>query len=270
MAKSLYDGMRVKPGKKVHLGKWDPADTHGWDEEKAREKTAGNIEKIAGLQRVLAAQGERGMLIVLQAMDAGGKDGTIRNLARGLNPLGCRVAAFKAPTPEELSHDFLWRIHKVCPGRGEIVIFNRSHYEDVLVVRVRELVSRKVWSKRYARINEFEDLVASAGISIVKLYLHISKDEQKRRLEERLAEPKKHWKFNTSDLAERDRWDLYMEAYEAALSECSTKKAPWFIVPADEKWFRDLVVSEVVLKTLEDLDLRFPDPPPGLASVVVK
>jgi PPK2 family polyphosphate:nucleotide phosphotransferase len=269
MAKSISDRLLVKPGKRVRLKDWDPGDTLGWEEDAARARTAANLDKIADLQRVLAAEAKHGVLLVLQAMDAGGKDGAIRKLAAGLNPQGCSVASFKAPTAEELSHDFLWRIHRVCPARGQVVLFNRSHYEDVLVVRVHELVAKKVWSRRYEQINAFEDLLSRNGTTVRKVFLHISKDEQRTRLQERLTNPEKHWKFNLGDLKDRELWDAYMDAYEAVLERCCTGAAPWYIVPANNKWFRDLVVSEVLLETLVGLDLKFPKPTADLSKVVV-
>lgn len=270
MAKRLHDKLMVKPGKKIRLSDWDPSYNFGWKEEEARAQTEKNIEEIIVLQNILAAEAKHSVLFVLQAMDAGGKDGTIRKVMSGLNPQGCRVTSFKAPTPEELSHDFLWRVHRVCPGKGEIGIFNRSHYEDVLVVRVHGLAPKKVWSQRYKLINEFEHLLASNGTTIRKFYLHISKEEQKQRLEERLADPKKHWKFNPGDLKEREYWKNYMDAFDDAIEKCSTAHAPWFIIPADNKWFRDLAVSSIVLDTLRDLKLEYPEPSGDFSKVVVK
>lgn len=270
MAKRLFDKLMVKPGKKIRLSDWDPSDNFGWKEEEAREQTEKNIQEIIVLQNVLAAEAKHSVLLVLQAMDAGGKDGTIRKVMSGLNPQGCRVTSFKAPTPEELAHDFLWRVHKVCPGKGEIGIFNRSHYEDVLVVRVRGFAPKKVWSQRYKLINEFEHLLACTGTTIRKFYLHISKEEQKQRLEERLADPKKHWKFNPGDLKEREFWKDYMDAFDDAIEKCTTEHAPWFIIPADNKWFRDLAVSSIVLDTLRDLKLEYPAPAGDFSNVVVK
>ncbi len=270
MAKKLYDRLIAKPGKRVRLKDWDPEDTFGWEIEEARDRTEKNIEKIFALQNVLAAESRHAVLVVLQAMDAGGKDGTIRKVMRGLNPQGCKVMSFKAPTAEELAHDFLWRVHKVCPAKGEIGIFNRSHYEDVLIVRVREMVPKRAWSKRYELINAFEHLLAANGTTIRKFYLHIGKDEQKQRLEERLADPQKHWKFNLGDLKERELWGDYMAAFEEAIERCSTEDAPWFVIPANQKWFRDLAVSQVLLDTLESLDLKYPEPEADLSGVVVK
>jgi len=195
---------------------------------------------------------------VLQGMDTAGKDGTIRRVMSGINPRDCRVVSFKAPSQEELDHDFLWRVHRECPRRGEIGVFNRSHYEDVLIVRVRGLVKKEVWSARYDQINRFEQHLAENGTRIVKFFLHISKAEQKERLEARLADPSKNWKMNPTDLEERKLWDDYQRAYEDAISRCSTAHAPWFIIPADKKWFRDLAVSSIMVEMLEGMDLRYP------------
>lgn len=229
-----------------------------------------NVERLTELQEVLYAQGRHTMLIVLQAMDTAGKDGTIEHVMGGFNPLGCRVTSFKAPTAIELAHDFLWRIHKAVPGKGEIGIFNRSHYEDVLIVRVHNLVPRKVWRGRYQQINDFEGMLASSGVTIVKFFLHISKDEQKRRLEARLRDPQKRWKFNPRDLDERKLWDDYMKAYEDALTRCSSPHAPWFVIPANHKWFRNLAVSQILVETLEGLKMRFPKPAADLSGVVIR
>jgi PPK2 family polyphosphate:nucleotide phosphotransferase len=204
------------------------------------------------------AEDRRALLVVLQAMDAGGKDGTIRHVTAGLNPQGCRVTSFKAPSAEELDHDYLWRIHHAVPARGEFGIFNRSHYEDVLVVRVHGLVPKSVWSARYQQINAFEKLLAANDVVIVKFFLHISKEEQIERLRARLEDPTKLWKFNEQDIAERRRWDDYMAAYEDALERCSMPAAPWYIVPANKKWFRDYVVSQILLDTLSRLKMQFP------------
>ena len=207
---------------------------------------------------------------MLQAMDTGGKDGAIRHVFDGVNPQGVRVASFKVPTPEERAHDYLWRVHKQTPGSGEMVIFNRSHYEDVLVVRVHELVPKAVWSRRYEQINNFERMLAEEGTTILKFYLHISPDEQKERLQARLDEPHKNWKFSTGDLAERKRWDEYMQAYEDMLSKTSTKWAPWYIIPANRKWLRNLLMSQIIVDTLEGLDMKYPEPEEGLDKVVIE
>lgn len=262
----------VQPGDKVNLEKLDPNDTSDFKEGKA--KGLARVEELntelEALQEVLYAENKHKVLIVLQAMDTGGKDGVIRRVFDGVNPQGVRVASFKVPTPEELDHDYLWRIHKVVPGRGEMVIFNRSHYEDVLVVRVHNLVSPEVWSKRYDQINDFERLLAENGTTILKFFLHIDLDEQKERLQARLDDPTKRWKFRLGDLKERKLWSEYMRAYEDALSKTSTKHAPWYIVPANRKWYRDLVIATVLVDTLKKLELRYPEPEEALDGVVIE
>ncbi|MBN1995168.1 MAG: polyphosphate kinase 2 family protein [Anaerolineae bacterium] len=252
--------VKVKPGQKVKLKEIDPDDTGALKNKEAAEEILGhNINRIAEWQPMLYADGRQALLIVLQAMDAGGKDGTIRKIMSGINPQGVQVTSFKKPTEEELAHDFLWRIHKVVPPPGMIGIFNRSHYEDVLVVRVHNLVPQKVWRKRYAHINNFERLLADSGVTILKFYLHISKAEQKERLAARLEQPHKRWKFNPTDLAERKLWDDYMRAFETAFEQCSTKQAPWYIVPANKKWYRNVAISTVILKTLAGMNLKYPE-----------
>jgi PPK2 family polyphosphate:nucleotide phosphotransferase len=216
--------------------------------------------RLEELQELLHAEHKHKVLIVLQAMDTGGKDGTIRHVFEGVNPQGVRVASFKKPTPEELGHDFLWRVHKQVPGRGEIVIYNRSHYEDVLVVRVHDLAPKGVWSKRYDHINDFERMLVDEGTTILKFFLHIDLDEQKERLQARLDEPNKRWKFNPADLEERKLWPKYVKAYEDAISKTSTDWAPWYVVPANRKWYRNLVVGTVIIEALEDLNMRYPKP----------
>lgn len=259
------------PGRRVKLSAHNPDETlHFKDKASVAKLLERNVERLTELQEVLYAQGRHTMLIVLQAMDTAGKDGTIEHVMGGFNPLGCRVTSFKAPTAIELAHDFLWRIHKAVPGKGEIGIFNRSHYEDVLIVRVHNLVPRKVWRGRYQQINDFEGMLASSGVTIVKFFLHISKDEQKRRLEARLRDPQKRWKFNPRDLDERKLWDDYMKAYEDALTRCSSPHAPWFVIPANHKWFRNLAVSQILVETLEGLKMRFPKPAADLSGVVIR
>ena len=216
------------------------------------------------------AEHKHKVLVVLQAMDTGGKDGTIRHVFEGVNPAGVRVASFKAPTSEELDHDYLWRIHKEVPGKGEMVIFNRSHYEDVLVVRVHNIVPPEVWKKRFDQINEFERILAESGTTILKFYLHIDMDEQKERLQARLDDPTKRWKFRLGDLEERKLWTDYMEAFEDVLSKTSTEYAPWYIVPANRKWYRDLVISSVLVDTLEGLKMKYPVSEENLDGVVVE
>lgn len=260
----------VKPGQVIKLNEIDPNDTGNIKSKKrAKELLAQNIKRMAELQNVLYAEDKHALLIVLQAMDAGGKDGTIRNIMSGVNPQGVRVASFKKPTPQELSHDFLWRIHNVVPSRGMIGIFNRSHYEDILVVRVHNLVPRKVWQRRYDHINNFERLLTDSDVTILKFYLHISKEEQKERFQARLDQPHKRWKFNPADLDERKHWDDYMQAYEDALSNCSPDDAPWHIVPANKKWYRNLVISKTIVETLEGLNMKYPEPAEEIDELVI-
>ncbi len=263
--------IKVEPGQKIRLAEIDADDTGSFKNKKeARQQLAKNIDRMAELQNILYAESKHALLIVLQAMDAGGKDGTIRSIMSGVNPQGVHVTSFKKPTPEELSHDFLWRIHKAVPARGMIGIFNRSHYEDVLVVRVHNLVPKTVWQTRYEHINNFEKLLAAGGVTILKFYLHISKDEQKIRFEARLKQPHKRWKFNPGDLAERKRWDAYLRAFEAVFEKCSTGIAPWYVVPANKKWYRNLVISETIVQTLEGLNLKYPDPVADLDKIVIE
>lgn len=263
--------IKVKPDQKIKLAEIDPEDTGEFtDKIKAKKLLNKNVERMAELQNVLYAEGKHALLIILQAMDAGGKDGTIRSIMSGVNPQGVQVTSFKSPTPEDLAHDFLWRVHKAVPPRGMIGIFNRSHYEDVLIVRVRNLVSKQVWHKRYQHINHFEQLLADNGVTILKFYLHISKDEQKERLQARLAEPDKRWKFNPTDLDTRVQWDDYMHAFEDVFEKCSPTYAPWHIVPANKKWYRNLVISQTIVETLEGLEMKYPDPVAGLDKIVIE
>ncbi len=267
------DAFRVAPGTTVDLSKVDTRATPFWDaddKDEAREHLLVLNDRLETLQELLWAQGTERILVVLQAMDAGGKDGTIRRVLEGVNPSGVRVAAFKRPSTAELARDYLWRAHKQVPADGEMVIFNRSHYEDVLIVRVQDLVPKKRWSKRYEHIVAFEQMLADEGTTIIKLFLHISKDEQRERLQARLDEPDKNWKFDEGDLEQRAHWDDYMRAFEDAIAATSTKAAPWFIVPADRKWYRNLVVSEILIQTLEGLDMSYPPADPDLASIVIE
>ena len=253
--------LMVEPGTKAAIRKRDPGSTHGFkDKEDAEEALKKNTERLSELQYVLYAESKHAVLIVFQAMDAGGKDGTIRHVMTGLNPQGTRVTSFKVPSVEESAHDFLWRIHRPMPSRGEIGIFNRSHYEDVLVVRVHKLVPKEVWSKRYDEINAFERTLSESGVKILKFFLHISKEEQKERFRQRLEDPTKHWKLSAADFAERKLWDDYMDAYEDALTHCSTDWAPWYVIPADKKWYRNLAVSQIIVEALEGLHMRLPEP----------
>lgn len=266
------DRYRVLPGGECRLAAQDPDDNSLLPEGKeAGESLLPDLcDRLVALQELLYAQGRHKLLIVLQAMDTAGKDGTIRKVFGCLNPQGVRVASFKAPTAAELAHDYLWRIHRHTPGAGEIAIFNRSHYEDVLVVRVRKLVPEERVERRYAQIAAFERMLAEEGTTILKFFLFIDKDEQKKRLQARLDDPEKHWKFDSGDLAERKLWDAYMQAYGTALSRTSTEAAPWYVVPANRKWYRNLVVGSVVAHTLAGLGMRYPEPPAGLDKIVVE
>jgi len=258
---NLSERLRVKPGRKVALAGHDPRATPGFrgkrDADTILEKS---IVRLSDLQYLLYAENKRALLIVLQAMDTGGKDGTIRHVMSGLNPSGCRVKAFKVPSAEEIEHDFLWRVHQAVPPRGDFGIFNRSHYEDVIVVRVHGLKPRSVWEARYDQINAFERHLVENDVTILKFFLHISKDEQKKRIEQRIKDPTKRWKLTPSDFEERKYWNDYQQAYEDALNRCSTKWAPWFIIPADKKWYRNLAVSQIMVETLESMRMKFPKP----------
>jgi PPK2 family polyphosphate:nucleotide phosphotransferase len=267
---NLRDRFIVKPGSKLRLKDRDPDDTLGLNKKDGLPLLEENIEKLENLQYLLYAENRRAVLVILQAMDAGGKDGTIRHVMGPLNPQGVRVVSFKAPTEEELSHDFLWRIHPHAPRTGEIRVFNRSHYEDVLIVRVRNLAPKSTWSKRYKHINYFEKLLADSGVTILKFFLHVSKKEQLERLKARLDDPGKHWKANPKDFDERRFWDDYMDAYEVALRRCSTTYAPWFVIPADKKWFRNLAISKILLDELESLNMKFPESSCDIKSIVVE
>jgi PPK2 family polyphosphate:nucleotide phosphotransferase len=258
---NFTDKLIVKAGTKVKLDKFDPSETFGYeDNDKTRRKVAKFVARLDDLQYLLYAENKRALLIILQGMDASGKDGTIRHVMSGVNPQGCQVTAFKVPSAEEAAHDFLWRSHRAAPGKGVIGIFNRSHYEDVLVVRVHKLVPRQIWKKRFEEINSFEKLLADNRVTILKFYLHISWKEQQRRLDARIDDPRKNWELSPADFAERQFWPDYMAAYEDVLSRCSTGYAPWFIIPADHKWFRNLAVSSSIVETLESLDMQFPRP----------
>jgi len=249
----------VEPGNKVRLDRIDPAfkgrhESH----EQALPKIARNVERMDQLQYLLYADGDQSLLVVLQALDAGGKDGVVRHLFSGMNPQGTTSVGFKQPSKIEAAHDFLWRAHLRAPGRGEVVIFNRSHYEDVLVVRVHKLAPKTVWSKRYALINDFEKMLSANGTRILKFFLHISPEEQLARFKERLDDPARHWKISESDYSERELWPEYISAFEEALEKTSTRHAPWFIIPSDHKWFRNLAISQIVADTLDGMGLKLP------------
>jgi PPK2 family polyphosphate:nucleotide phosphotransferase len=263
---------RIAPGTKVDLEKFDAGSTKEAPKgKKATEDVFQHLNsRLEVLQEKLWANHQHKVLIVLQGMDTSGKDGTISHVFEGVNPLGVRVAAFKAPSSDELDHDFLWRVHAHVPGRGEMTIFNRSHYEDVLAARVRKIVPEKVWKARYHQINDFEKLLTETGTVILKFFLHIDRDEQKKRLQDRLDDPHKRWKFRLGDLDDRAHWDDYMQAYQEALAKTSTRHAPWYVVPANKKWYRNLVVATVLVDALEKLDMKPPEPEGDLSHVVIE
>jgi len=262
---------RIEPGSKLKLSKWDAGDKAivNGDKAEARERLDADRARLEALQELLYAEGRHKLLIVLQAMDTAGKDSTIRHVFQGVDPLGVRVANFKAPTPHELGRDYLWRVHHHVPGKGEIGIFNRSHYEDVLITRVNGWIDAAECQRRYRQINDFERMLVENGTTILKFYLHISKDEQKKRLEERRDNPEKRWKFHPADLDARAQWDVYMEAYEAAISATSNEHAPWHVIPANNKLARNLMISSLLIEALEGLKMRYPDPDPGAADTVI-
>lgn len=259
--------LTVPPGRDIRLADFDPDFREGLSREDAEAETRRHCEKLDELAYRLFAEARRAVVVVLQGIDTSGKDGTIRMLASGVSPQCLEVRSFKAPSPLELAHDFLWRVHAAVPAHGRIGIFNRSHYEDVVVVRVRKLVPKAVWKDRFAQINAFEKLLHDGNLTFVKCFLHISKKEQRERLEERLRDPKKQWKLGPSDLEDRRLWDDFQKAYDDALTQCNTEHAPWHIVPADKKWYRNLVVARLLRTTLERLDPQFP---PFDSSLIAK
>lgn len=265
------DTYRVTPGSTVNLDELDPRATDLFDGSKTESLAVlhERRERLAELQDVLYAEGKHRLLVVLQATDTGGKDGTIRKVFRAVDPIGVRMRSFKVPSEEEQAHDYLWRVHPHVPGDGELVVFNRSHYEDVLIVKVRGLAEPDVVEKRYDHIRNFEQMLADEGTTIVKFFLHISKDEQAERLQARLDEPDKTWKFSAGDLEERKLWDDYQRAYETALERTSTDDAPWYIIPADRKWYRNLAVATILVDTLEGLKMSYPEPEEGLDQLTV-
>ena len=263
--------LQVPPGKKAHLKRRDSYESGGFkDGDEAKPLLEKDLKRLSDLQERLFAENRQSLLVILQGMDTSGKDGTVKNVFSGVNPGGCSVTRFKTPSAEEISHDFLWRIHKAVPRRGEIGIFNRSQYEDVLVVRVHSLVPPSVWKRRYAQINRFERTLSETGTRILKFYLQIDKGEQRRRLQARLEDPTKRWKFSRTDLKERELWPDYQEAYEDALTECSTPWAPWHVVPANRKWVRNLVVARAIVEALEGMDPRMPKAPGSLSRIRVR
>jgi PPK2 family polyphosphate:nucleotide phosphotransferase len=261
---------RVTDGGTFRLGGWATDETSGiGGKAEGRAEVAKLTARLDELQELFYADGRHRLLVVLQGTDTSGKGGAIKRVFRGMNPSGVRVKSFKAPTAPELAHDFLWRVHPHVPGDGEVALFDRSHYEDVLIVRVHDLVPEARWKARYEHIRAFEQMLVDEGATIRKFFLHISKDEQRARLESRLADPSKHWKFRPEDLDERQYWDDYQAAYEEMIQRTSTKDAPWYVVPADRKWHRDLVICRTLVETLEGLDLRYPEAEEGLESIVV-
>jgi PPK2 family polyphosphate:nucleotide phosphotransferase len=259
---------KVNPGDKVRLKDFDPGfKDHHEDRKAAAKEIEHDQQRLRGLQELVYAGARCSLLICLQGLDAGGKDGTISHILGAMNPQGCRVTGFRQPSMDEKAHDFLWRIHRAAPAKGQVAIFNRSHYEDVLVVRVHNLVPRSVWSRRYDRINEFEKELVDGDTHILKFFLHVSKKEQLKRFEDRLDDPMKQWKISESDYKEREFWANYVAAYEEALSRCSTRHAPWFVIPSDHKWFRNLAIARIVVEYLEALDMKLPKPSVDLAHI---
>ena len=261
----------TRRGRKIRLADLDPDDDAGLgNKDKASARLAKDLERLRRLQLMLYADDRFAVLVVLQAMDTAGKDGTIRHVMSGLNPVGCVVTSFKVPSSEEQHHEYLWRIHKAVPPRGVIGVFNRSHYEEVLVARVHKLVPKELWRLRYKQINDFERMLHENGVEIIKFFLHISKAEQARRLQARIKDPTKNWKFQPGDVAERRHWKAYQAAFEDAINKCTTPWAPWHIVPANKKWARDCIVARAMADRLESLKLRYPKPITDLSKVVIR
>jgi PPK2 family polyphosphate:nucleotide phosphotransferase len=269
-SRSLRELLRVEPGSRIRLADVDPGATHGYTKARSAGELEQGLERLADLQNRLWAEEKHPILVVLQGIDTAGKDGSIKHVMRAFNPMGCSVTSFRVPTPIEASHDYLWRVHQQTPGKGEIEIFNRSHYEDVLVVRVHNFVPKTVWQRRYDQINAFERLLTESGTTIVKFFLHIDRDEQKARLQSRIDDPTKNWKFKLGDLDERKLWDDYMAAYEEVLRRCSTATAPWYLIPANRNWFRNLAIAEILADTIDDLKPAYPAPTEDLSKVVVE
>ena len=268
---NLIHKLIVKPCSKAKLADWDADYTANFkSKEQSLELLEKNLKKLAELQYLLYAENKHAILVVLQAMDAGGKDGTIRTVMGPMNPQSCKVTSFKGPTDEELAHDFLWRIHRFVPRKGEVRIFNRSHYEDVLIVRVHNLVPKSLWSARFEQINNFEKTLVENDIHVIKFFLHISKEEQRKRLQERLDDPTKHWKADPADFEERKFWDEYIKAYDDILTRCSTDCAPWYVIPANKKWFRNLAIAEIMVDQFSRLKMKFPEPRCDISKLRVK
>ncbi len=267
------DNARVivpEPGKKVDISEYDPEYTDSMEKDVAKEEIVRLRARLGELQDLLYADERFGVLVVLQGIDTAGKDSTVNSVFQDVGPIGCRLQSFKVPTPEELAHDYLWRYRKVTPEKGEVVIFNRSHYESVLVERVKGIVPKDVWEKRYDDINEWEDYLVRNGTIVIKFFLMISKDEQRERLQERIDNPRKHWKFRMGDLDDRKLWDQYIEAYSDVISRCNTKVAPWHVVPSNHKWYRDVIIARAIIDRLEALDLRYPPGDPAILGLKVE
>ena len=262
-----YKSFQIKPSTRIRLGKWDPKFIGEHTKKEALRKIEKLREQISDMQMRLYAEHQRSLLICLQGQDASGKDGVVRHVIGSMNPEGCRVVNFKEPTKEELDHDFLWRIEHQMPRKGEVVIFNRSHYEDVLIVRVHDLVPKGIWSRRYRQINDFEQRQLANGTHILKFFLHISKEEQLERFKQRLDDPAKRWKISEADYTEREYWEEYEKAYEEVFAKCNSTAAPWFLIPADHKWFRDLAISEIIVAALEALKIQVPKPTVDIADI---
>ena len=265
--KRFVKDLRVAPGGHIRLRDFNPSHKGDYQKHEALNKVEELRQKMGDLQQRLFAERKRSLLIVLQGLDAGGKDGVIQHVIGSMNPDGCHVANFKEPTQLELAHDFLWRVEAQTPAKGEIAIFNRSHYEDVLIVRVHNLVPKPVWSQRYEQINDFERRLTKNGTQVLKFFLHISKEEQLERFDQRLDDPAKRWKISEADYTEREYWDDYLRAYEDAFARCNTDDAPWFVIPADHKWFRDLAISEIIVSTMEGMNFQVPQPTVNIEEI---
>lgn len=265
--KNLSEALVLEPGQKFRLKSFDAAATHGYDKAGAADLLPRNLERLSVLQYLLYAEDKRSVLVVLQGIDAGGKDGVIRHVVTGLNPQGVTVTPFKVPEGKEKEHDYLWRVHNAVPEYGQIGIFNRSHYEEVLVVRVHNLVPKEIWKQRYEQINNFERMLSENGVTIIKFLLMISKDEQAKRFRERIEDKTKNWKFNEADLKEREHWDDYMAAYDDMLEKCSTPWAPWHVIPANRKWFRNLAISDILCEKMQSMDLKYPQNTTDLSKI---
>jgi PPK2 family polyphosphate:nucleotide phosphotransferase len=266
----VIDQLLVEPGTDARLRQRSTNATFGLDKDHGKKQLAELHERLDVFQQRLYAEGSRSLLLVLQGIDASGKDGVIRSVFKGLNPLGCRAVSFKAPTTTELAHDYLWRVHAALPARGELGIFNRSHYEDIVTVRVMALAPEIVWRRRLSHVREWERMLTDEGTTVLKVFLIVSKEEQRKRFQERIDDPEKRWKFRLEDLDARKRFDDYLDGYEEAITETSTEWAPWYVVPADRNWVKALAVAQLFVAALERMDPRLPPPQPGIENVVVE